>query len=290
MNNSKTLFGANEIKYLGATGVFTFTKSRGQNFLIDANIPRKIAELSGISSTHIAFEVGAGLGALTAKLSEVAHHVVAVELDKRLVPILLDVFSESANVSIIEGDILKLNITQTLENALPEESPEREIHVCANLPYNITTPAISTLIETGIFSSLTIMVQKEVAERIVAASGTSDYGAFSIYSQYHSKPEILFDVPPDCFYPRPSVTSSVLKMTIHDKKLLSGEEEKFFFKVVKAGFSQRRKTLVNALHSTFGSTHSKAEIAEAVSNLGLGEKVRGETLGIPEYVSLCNYL
>ncbi|MCL2248691.1 MAG: 16S rRNA (adenine(1518)-N(6)/adenine(1519)-N(6))-dimethyltransferase RsmA [Oscillospiraceae bacterium] len=290
MNNLKILFGANEIKYLGATGVFAFTRSRGQNFLIDANIPRKIADLSGINSSHVVFEVGAGLGALTAQLSAVAHHVVAVELDKRLVPILLDVFSESTNISVIEGDILKINIKQTLENVLPEEIHSREIHVCANLPYNITTPAISTLIETDIFSSLTIMVQKEVAERIVAAPGTSDYGAFSIFSQYHSKPEILFDVPPDCFYPRPTVTSSVLKMTIHDKKLLSGEEENFFFKVVKAGFSQRRKTLVNALHSTFSSTHSKAEIMEAVSKLGLGEKVRGETLGIPEYVSLCNYL
>jgi 16S rRNA (adenine1518-N6/adenine1519-N6)-dimethyltransferase len=230
------------------------------------------------------------LGALTAKLSETAHHVVAVELDKRLVPILLDMFGESANISIIEGDILKLNIKQTLEKALPEASRSRKIHVCANLPYNITTPAISTLIEAGIFKSLTIMVQKEVAERIVAAPGTSDYGAFSIFAQYHSKPEILFDVPPDCFYPRPTVTSSVLKMVIHDKKLLSEDEEKFFFKVVKAGFSQRRKTLVNALHSTFGSTHSKAEIAAAVSKLGMGEKVRGETLGIEEYASLCNYL
>jgi len=290
MNNSKILFGANEIKYLGATGVFTFTKSRGQNFLIDANIPRKIADLSGLSSSHIAFEVGAGLGALTAQLSAVAHHVVAIELDKRLVPILLDVFSETPNVSVIEGDILKLNIKETIERTLMKESYGREIHVCANLPYNITSPAIATLVEADIFKSLTIMVQKEVAERIVAVPGTSEYGAFSIFSQYHSEPEILFDISPDCFYPRPTVTSSVLKMAIRDKKLLSGDEEKFFFKVVKAGFSQRRKTLVNALHSTFSGTHSKAEILEAVSKLGLGEKVRGETLGIEAYISLCNYL
>jgi len=285
MNDRKILFGINEIKYLMASGVFSSTKSRGQNFLIDANIPRKIVEYSRVNSSHIAFEVGAGLGALTNELAMAAKHVVSVELDKRLVPILQDTFSKNENVSIIEGDILKIDIKKVLQDVA-----DSEIHVCANLPYNITTPAIITLVESGIFKSMTLMVQKEVAERIVAAPGTSDYGAFSVFSQYHSIPEILFHVSPECFYPRPSITSSVLKMSLREKKLLSGDDEKLFFRVVKGAFSQRRKTLVNALHASFSATHSKENIAEAVCKLGRGEKIRGEALGIDEFMKLCELL
>ena len=290
MDNKELLFGINEIKHLKIAGVFTSSKSKGQNFLIDKNIPKKIAELSGINSSNVAFEIGAGLGALTAELSRVAEYVVSVELDRRLIPILRDMFSGVTNISIAEGDILKVDIRRLLGEVLPDGAKDSDIHVCANLPYNITTPAITTLIETNIFKSLTIMVQKEVAERIAASPGTSDYGAFSVFSQYYTIPEILFEIPPECFYPRPSVTSAVLKMTIRDNKLLAGDEEKFFFRVVRAAFSQRRKTLVNALHSVFGSTHSKENIVVAVCKLGLGDKVRGEVLGIDQYAEICNYL
>jgi len=290
MDNKVTFFGTNEIKHLKIAGLFTSSKSRGQNFLIDANIPKKIAEHSGINSSNIAFEVGAGLGALTAELSGLAAHVVSVELDRRLVPILRDMFADTSNVSIAEGDILKVDIEKILREFLPQNIEQSDIHVCANLPYNITTPAISTLVESNLFKSLTLMVQKEVAERLVARPGTSDYGAFSVFSQYHTIPEMLFDVSPECFYPRPGVTSSVLRMAIRENKLLSGDKEKFFFRVVRAAFSQRRKTLVNALYSVFGSTYSKESISAAVCKLGLGEKVRGEMLGIDEWLQLCNYL
>ncbi|MCL2222223.1 MAG: 16S rRNA (adenine(1518)-N(6)/adenine(1519)-N(6))-dimethyltransferase RsmA [Oscillospiraceae bacterium] len=290
MDNKGIFFGTNEIKHLKTAGVFTSSKSRGQNFLVDANIPKKIAEHSGINSSNVAFEVGAGFGALTAELTGLAAHVVAVELDRRLASILRDMFADVSNISVHEGDILKVDINKMLEELLPKSFAQCEVHVCANLPYNITTPAISTLVEADVFKSLTIMVQKEVAERLVARPGTSDYGAFSVFSGYHTVPEILFDVSPECFYPRPNVTSSVLRMAIREKKFLSGEREKFFFRVVRAAFSQRRKTLVNALYSAFGSTYSKEDISGAVCKLGLGEKVRGEMLGIDEWLQLCNYL
>jgi len=262
------------------------SKSLGQNFLVDSNIPEKIVKLSGIDKSCTVLEVGPGLGALTAELGRAAGYVTAVELDKRFVPILQDMFKEQKNVSIIQGDILKLNIKDLLKDRTDE--PIR--HVCANLPYNITTPAITAFIEAEMFTSITVMIQKEVAERICAKPGTSEYGAFTVYANYHSKPEILFDVSPECFSPRPKVTSSVVKMELRTEQLLQKNDEKMFFKIVRAAFGQRRKTLVNALYAVFEKTHTKELIEKAVISSGFDPRVRGEVLGIEDFASLSQLL
>jgi len=262
------------------------SKSKGQNFLADANIPAKIARMSGIDMSYGVLEVGPGLGALTSELCKVAGRVVAVELDKKLVPILSDIFSVQKNVEIIRGDILKLDIKQLVK----EKMNGLECHVCANLPYNITTPAITAFIESGVFGSITVMVQKEVALRICAKPGSPEYGSFTVYSNYHTTPEILFDVPPECFIPRPKVISSVVKMKSKEKRLLEKEKEKVFFRVVRAAFGQRRKTLVNALSSAFEESHGKDEIMEIVVKCGFDSRVRGEVLSIEDYILICNHL
>jgi len=227
-------------------------------------------------------EVGPGIGALTSELCSVVGHVTSVELDKRLIPILHNIFDDHDNVSIVQGDILKINIKETVEETMPDFT----YHVCANLPYNITTPAITAFIDSGIFKTITVMVQREVALRICAKAGTSDYGAFSVYSNYHTKPEILFNVPPECFMPRPKVMSSIIRMEMRDTKLLDCESEKRFFRVVKAAFGQRRKTLVNALYAVFEKTHSKEKITEIITECGFDAKIRGEVLGIDDFIKL----
>jgi len=262
------------------------SKSIGQNFLVDANIPAKIVKLSGIGKSSGVLEVGPGLGTLTSELCKSAGRVVSVELDKRLIPILEDIFSGQTNVKIIRGDILKLDIGKLAD----EQFNGLECHVCANLPYNITTPAITVFIDAGVFKSITIMVQKEVARRICAIPGSPEYGAFSVYANYHTTPEILFDVPPECFIPRPKVTSSVVKMISREKYLLDEEKEKTFFRVVRAAFGQRRKTLVNALFPVFDKTHSKDDIKEIITKCGFDINIRGEVLSIDDYICICNYL
>ena len=262
------------------------SKSMGQNFLVDLNIPKKIVQQSGINSSCGVLETGPGLGALTLELSKTASHVTAVELDKRLVPVLREMFHNQDNVSIIQGDILKLNIKELLDSTMPEQ----EHHVCANLPYNITTPAITAFIETNAFKSITVMIQKEVAQRITAKPGTPEYGAFTIYINYHTSPEKLFDVSPECFNPRPKVTSSVIKLETRQTKLLSTDEEKQFFKVVRAAFGQRRKTLVNALYSIFETSHTKESIKEKIEKCGFDARIRGEELSINDFIKLSSYL
>jgi len=261
---------------------FRFSKSMGQNFLIDANIPEKIVKLSGVDKSSRVLEVGPGLGALTSVLSETAGHVTSVELDKRLVPVLQEIFAGHVNVDIVRGDILKLDIKMLMNEAMNGLNN----HVCANLPYNITTPAITKFIDSKVFKSITIMVQKEVARRICAKPGSSDYGAFTLYANYHTLPGILFDVPPECFMPRPKVTSSVVNMEIRKERLLSDDVEITLFKIIKAAFGQRRKTLVNALHSGFGSIYEKELIAEAITKCGFDTLVRGEALGLDDFISL----
>ena len=231
---------------LGRHG-FEFSKSKGQNFLIDANIPEKIVRLSGVDMSCGVLEIGPGIGALTALLSKAAGKVTAVELDKRLLPILKETLEGLDNVEIIQADILKLDISAVVN----EKMPDMRACVCANLPYNITSPALTALIDSGVFDFITVMVQREVALRMCAKPGSRDYGAFSVYINYHTIPEILFDVPPECFYPRPGVTSSVVKLKIRPDRLLAPEDEKRFFKVVRAAFGQRRKTLANALCAVF---------------------------------------
>jgi len=261
-------------------------KSMGQNFLIDNNIPAKIVSYTDINKNSGVLEIGPGLGALTAELCKISGYVTAVEMDKRLIPILNDVFKEQENLSIVQGDILKLNIKDLVNKTMSGLNH----HVCANLPYNITTPVITSLIESGVFNSITVMMQKEVAGRICANPGTPEYGAFTVFTNYHTIPEILFDVSPECFSPRPKVVSSVVKMKIRAERLLNNTDEKKFFKVVKAAFGQRRKTLVNALYAVFGNLHDKESIIKVVKTCGFDERIRGEVLSINDFIKLSELL
>ena len=257
-------------------------KALSQNFLIDKNISDKIVKLSGIDKTCNVLEIGPGLGALTVPLAEKADHVTAVEVDLRMIPELKNIITKYQNVTIVNADILNINICGLFDDKKTSES----LHVCANLPYKITTPVITKLIETDMFSTITVMVQKEVAERMCAKPGTPEYGAFTVYVSYHTIPEILFDVPPECFTPRPKVTSSVVKMTVIKEHRLNIKDEKSFFRVVRAAFGQRRKTLINALYAVFERTHSKEDIIKAIESCGFDTKIRGERLSIDDFIKL----
>jgi len=276
---------SNPLELLKSHG-FKFTKSMGQNFLADPNIPEKIVKLSGIDASSGVLEVGPGIGALTGELSKTAGHVTAVELDKRLVPILINTFADRNNVSIIQGDILKTDIKTLIENTMNGLT----YNVCANLPYNVTTPAITALIESKMFKTITIMVQKEVALRICAKPGSKDYGAFTIYANYHTNPEILFDVPPECFIPRPKITSSVVKLKTRTEDLLDKEKEATFFRVVRAAFNQRRKTLVNALHAAFSESYDKDRLTKIVEKSGFDARIRGEMLSLEDFIKLSFFI
>ena len=281
------------MEHIGAAAVWELlnrygirlSKAMGQNFLVDGNITEKIVRMSGIGEGCGVLEVGPGFGSLTLELSRAAGRVVAVELDARLLPVLGETLAGCHNVEIVNADILKVDIIKLVNENLRGLTH----HVCANLPYNITAPALTALIDAGIFNTITVMVQREVAARICAEPGSSDYGAFSVYVNYHTAPEKLFDVPPGCFTPQPKVWSSVVTMKRRAERLLPSEQEEVFFKVVRASFAQRRKTLVNALHSAFGNTMSKEEISEIVNKHGLDPRVRGETLGVESFVELSQY-
>ena len=279
------LCNINEIKALLGRHGFRFSKSMGQNFLIEHWVPRDIAEASGAAAGKGVLEVGPGIGPLTRELSNLADKVVSVELDKALLPILGETMSDRDNFELVPGDILKTNIPQLVK----EKFDGLDAIACANLPYNITTPAITALIEAECFSSITVMIQREVARRICAAPGTSDYGAFSLYCQYHCNTELLFDVPPTCFIPAPKVTSAVLRLTPRPAPE-EVDDPAHFFKVVKAAFAQRRKTLVNGLSAAFGDKFSKQELTELLESCGLPATVRGEKLGIPEFAAISKAL
>ena len=279
------LCNINEIKALLGRHGFRFSKSMGQNFLIEHWVPRDIAEASGAAPGKGVLEVGPGIGPLTRELSNLADKVVSVELDKALLPILGETMSDRDNFELVPGDILKTNIPQLVR----EKFEGLDAIACANLPYNITTPAITALIESHCFSGITVMIQREVARRICAAPGTSDYGAFSLYCQYHARTELLFDVPPTCFIPAPKVTSAVLRLTPRPAPQ-EVDDPDHFFRVVKAAFAQRRKTLVNGLSASFGDRFSKQELTEILESCGLPATVRGEKLGIPEFASISKAL
>ena len=270
-----------EIKSLLARHGFHFSKSMGQNFLIQSWVPRDIAAASGAGPGVGVLEIGPGIGPLTDRLAGLADRVAAVELDRSLLPVLAETMAGHDNVEIVPGDILKLDVPALVGEKLAGLTPI----VCANLPYNITTPVLTALLEARCFASITVMIQREVARRICAAPGTPDYGAFSVYCQVHAGTELLFDVPPDCFLPAPKVTSSVLRLTPRPLPA-EIEDEAFFFRVVRAAFAQRRKTLLNALGAAFGGQFSKEELAELLDSCGLPPGVRGERLGIPEYAAL----
>ena len=274
-----------EIKSLLARHGFHFSKSMGQNFLIQSWVPRDIAAASGAGPGVGVLEIGPGIGPLTDRLAGLADKVAAVELDRSLLPVLAETMAGHDNVEIVPGDILKLDVPALVGEKLAGLTPI----VCANLPYNITTPVLTALLEARCFASITVMIQREVARRICAAPGTPDYGAFSIYCQVHAGTELLFDVPPDCFLPAPKVTSSVLRLTPRPLPA-ELEDEAFFFRVVRAAFAQRRKTLLNALGAAFGGQVSKEELAGLLAGCGLPPDVRGERLGIPEFAALARAL
>lgn len=274
-----------QIKALLARHGFRFSKSMGQNFLIQPWVPRDIACSSGAGSGKGVLEIGPGIGPLTRELSLLADQVVSVELDRSLLPILTETLGDRDNVEIVSGDILKLDIPSLVRERFQGLEPI----ACANLPYNITTPAITALLDAGCFSSITIMIQREVARRICATPGSGDYGAFSVYCQYHAETELLFDVPPDSFLPAPKVTSSVLRLTPKDPPD-EVDDPDHFFRVVKAAFSQRRKTLLNGLSGTFRSNFSKEQLLSAILSCGLPADIRGERLSIPQFAALSKAL
>lgn len=268
---------------LGRHG-FHFSKSLGQNFLTDATVPRRIAEQSGARECGNVVEIGPGMGCLTAELSAQAQRVVAVELDRALLPVLAETLDGCGNVEVVQGDVLAIDLKELCTERFSGEPAV----ACANLPYYITTPAITALLESRAFRKITVMVQREVAQRICAAPGTPAYSAFSIYIQYWARAEILFDVPADCFVPQPKVDSAVLQLTPLDKPSVTPQDEKLFFALVRAAFNMRRKTLVNALGPVLGDRLGKEEITALVEGAGLDARVRGERLTLAQFAALAD--
>ena len=273
----------NQIKALLARHGFRFSKSMGQNFLIADWVPREIAKASGAHRDAGVLEIGPGIGCLTRELAGRAGKVVSVELDRSLLPILKETLAGRDNVEIIPGDILKLDIRQLVRN-MPWFSG---FAACANLPYNITTPAITALIEAKCFFAITVMIQKEVAQRICARPGSKDYGAFSVYCQYYTDPELLFEVPPDCFIPAPKVTSAVVRMVPRPAPA-EVDDPDHFFRVAKAAFALRRKTLLNSLAANLDSP--REDILRAIEACGFPPDTRGERLSIPQFAQLSKAL
>ena len=269
---------------LGRHG-FRFSKSMGQNFLIEGWVPRDIAEASGAGPDTGVLEIGPGIGPLTVQLARRAAKVAAIELDRTLYPILAETLAPYPNAEVVPGDAMKLDLAALVSDKFSGLTAI----ACANLPYNITTPVLTALIEAGCFASITVMIQREVARRICAKPGTGDYGAFSVFCQYHTAPELLFEVPPSCFIPAPKVTSAVLRMTPRPAPA-EVDDEAHFFRVVRAAFAQRRKTLANILTSSLSGLYTKEDIQEAIRICGLAPDVRGERLGIPEFAALSKAL
>ena len=280
------LCSSNDIRALLGRHGFRFSRSMGQNFLIEGWVPRDIADSSGADQSCGVLEIGPGIGPLTVQLARRAGKVAAVELDRDLLPILAETLSPFDNVTVIPGDAMKLDLAALAAEQFPGLTPL----ACANLPYNITTPVITALIEAGCFASITVMIQREVAKRICAGPGTGDYGAFSLFCQYYTQPEYLFEVPPECFLPAPKVTSAVIRMVPRSEPVQALVEDDFFFRVVRASFAQRRKTLLNGLSAAFGDRLSKDQLRQAIADTGLPEGVRGERLGIQEFALLARAL
>ncbi len=264
---------------------FRFSKSMGQNFLTAAWVPERIAEEARITCEDGVLEIGPGVGCLTAALAERAGAVAAVELDRRLEGVLSETLGGFPNVSVVFADALKTDIQELCKLKLGD----RPWKVCANLPYNVTTPLITALLQAKCFQSITVMVQKEVAQRMCAAPGTGEYGAFSVLVQWHARPSMLFSVPPDCFTPRPKVTSAVVRLDVRTELPAPAEDVDFFFSVVRAAFNQRRKTLPNALSAGIPGLE-RSRVEDALQTMGLSPAVRGETLSIEQFCALSNLL
>lgn len=275
----------NEIRALLSRHGFRFSKSMGQNFLTAGWVPEDIAEGALLDENTGVLEVGPGVGCLTEQLSKRAGKVLCVELDKSLKPVLAETLAGCDNVEIIFGDVLKQNLPELVREHLGGLRPV----VCANLPYNVTTPLLTAFIEAGCFDSITVMIQREVARRICAPAGTADYGAFGIFVQWYAEPELLFDVPPHCFVPAPKVTSTVVRLRVRAAPPVTVQDEKLLFTVVRAAFNQRRKTLINALSAGVPGC-DKARAAAAVAACGFDARVRGETLDPAQFAALSNAL
>ena len=260
---------------------FHFSKAKGQNFLIAPWVPQSIAEQAGVDGTAGVLEIGPGIGPLTQQLALRAEKVCAVEVDERLKPILDITLGDFDNVEILWDDVLKLDIPALVEERFPGLRPM----ACANLPYYITSPILTALLEAECFDSVTVMIQKEVAQRIAAAPGTPDYGAFSVLCQYYAEPELLFEVPAHCFVPQPKVTSAVIQLRVRKERPWDIPDPELFFRVVRASFAMRRKKLSNGLASGFPEL-GKSGAAEVIEAAGFDANVRGETLGIPEFARI----
>ena len=271
------------MKPLLAEHGFHFSKAKGQNFLIARWVPESIAEESGVDETAGVLEIGPGIGPLTQQLALRAGRVCAVEVDTRLEPILRQTVGEFSNLEILWGDVLKQNVPALVAEKFQGLRPM----ACANLPYYITSPILTALLEAECFDRVTVMVQKEVAVRIAAQPGTADYSAFSVFCQYYAEPELLFDVPAHCFLPQPKVTSAVISLKVRKEKPWQVDDQAVFFRCVRASFAMRRKKLQNGLAAGFPEL-GKTGVAEAIEACGFSENVRGETLGIPEFAKLSN--
>lgn len=266
---------------------FNFQKKFGQNFLIDTHVLEKIISAAEISKEDFVLEIGPGIGTMTQYLCENAREVVAVEIDKNLIPILEDTLKEYDNVTVLNNDVLKVDINKLAE----EKNKNKPIKVVANLPYYITTPIIMGLFESHVpIDSITIMVQKEVADRMQVGPGTKDYGALSLAVQYYAKPEIIANVPPNCFMPRPKVGSAVIRLTRHKEVPVEVLDEKLMFRIIRASFNQRRKTLANGLKNSGELALSKEMIEESIKELGVPINIRGEALSLEQFASLSNII
>ena len=264
---------------------FDFQKKFGQNFLIDSHVLDKIVSAAGITKDDFVLEIGPGIGTMTQYLAASARKVFAVEIDKALIPILEDTLKEFDNVQVINQDILKVDIKKLAE----EHNDGKPIKVVANLPYYITTPIIMGLFESQVpIDSITVMVQKEVADRMKVGPGTKDYGALSLAVQYYAEPYIVANVPPNCFMPRPKVGSAVIRLTRHEKPPVEVADEKLMFRLIRASFNQRRKTLANGLNNSPELSYSKEEIQQTIEKCGFKAGIRGEALTLEDFAKLAN--
>ena len=266
---------------------FMFQKKFGQNFLIDTHVLEKIISSAGVTKEDCVLEIGPGIGTMTQYLAENARQVVAVEIDKNLIPILGETLADYDNVTIINEDILKVDIKAIAE----QYNDGRPIKVVANLPYYITTPIIMGLFESGVpIDNITVMVQKEVADRMQEGPGSKDYGALSLAVQYYAEPEIVANVPPNCFIPRPNVGSAVIRLTRHKEMPVQVKDVEHMFRIIRASFNQRRKTLQNGLNNSPEIPYSKEKILAAIEKMGLPATVRGEALSLAQFAELSDIL
>jgi len=265
---------------------FAFQKKFGQNFLIDTHVLDKIIQAAGVTRDDCVLEIGPGIGTMTQYLAEAAGHVVAVEIDSKLIPILKETLADYDNVTVIHADILKTDINELTQKF----NGGRPIKVVANLPYYITTPIIMGLFEGQVpIDNITVMVQKEVADRMQVGPGSKDYGALSLAVQYYAEPYIVANVPPNCFMPRPNVGSAVIRLTKHKNPPVSAQDPGLMFRLIRASFNQRRKTLQNGLNNSPEVPYTKEQIISAIESLGLSPSVRGEALNLEQFAALANY-